>query len=478
MLALSLAEVAKAVGGQLVFGDPEFKVSAVSTDTRTLPPDALFVALVGERYDGHQFVRDAVRRGAIGAVVSRDDAVNALLKINGLMAERAGAPMDPVIIRVSDTLGALQSLAREVRRRCPVPLIAVTGSNGKTTVKEMIASVLSTGYNVHKTEGNLNNHVGVPLTLLDLTHEHEVAVLEMGMNALGEIRKLCSIARPTVGVVTNVAPAHLEFLGSLDNVVRAKRELVEWLREMAPVVLNADDPRSADIARGLSRRYIWHGVETDVYVRGEDVSVTRSGTVDFTLRIGAETRPVSLALPGGYNVSNALAAAAAGSALGLGLEEICRGLESYRGLSMRMELIELNGGVRVVNDAYNANPASMVAALRSFAQMAAGEASHAVLGDMLELGSDEEALHREVGELVASLPLGRLYTVGDRAAVLADSAVHAGMSEERVHVCRTHDEAAETLRRSLGERDWVMVKGSRGMHMEQVVKALREKRHL
>jgi UDP-N-acetylmuramoyl-tripeptide--D-alanyl-D-alanine ligase len=451
MERIRLADVSRALGLPPP-GDGDVAVTGVSTDTRTLSPGDLFVAIRGERFDGHAFVGEAFELGAAAALVAR-----------GAGPPPAGRPA----LLVEDTVTALQDLSAWYRRGFEARLVAVTGTNGKTTTKDMIAGALSTRMNTLKTEGNLNNHIGVPLTLFGLTRKHEAAVVEMGMNHPGEIARLAELAAPEVGVITNVSRAHLETMGDLDSIARAKGELLEALPEDGVAVLNADDPRVMAQARRTSARVETFGLSEGAGTRAVDIEETEHG-VRFRLPDGAT---VDLPVPGRHNVMNALAALTASRALGVDDGQAAGGVAAFAPSAMRMAIVRI-GGRTILNDAYNANPGSLAAALETLIAVAAGRPTAAVLGDMLELGGESRAAHREAGARAAEIGVGRLFLLGREVAALAEGAVRAGMSRQRVNTYETKAALAEDLEALLPTHAVVLVKGSRGMRMEEVVELL------
>ncbi len=453
-------ELSSATGGEWAGGAPE-RVQGVSTDSRSIPAGSAFVALRGERFDAHDFLGDALRAGAACAVVSR---------------ERAGsAPPGLPVLLVPDTLRALGALARHHRLRFRIPVVGVTGSNGKTTTRQMIAGILSTRGPVLASEGNLNNEVGVPLTLLRLGPEHEAAVIEMGMSARGEIARLAALAEPRVGVVTNALPAHLAGLGSVDGVADAKGELYKGLPADGVVVANADDPRMLARARKSGRRTLTFSAGAD---READVVVLRVLSQDatglrFVLGLGTKEVEVALPLVGEHNAVNAAAAAAAALSLGCTDREIVRGLAGVRPVGRRLRVERLPSDVLLLDDCYNANPASMRAALLTLRQLAGGGRALAALGDMLELGPAGDDLHRELGREAAAAGLAALATFGPGARLARDAAVAAGLpAGDAFH---TEDPLALVafVKDRLRPGDALLVKGSRGMKLERLVEALR-----
>ncbi len=441
---------------------PEAAFTGVSTDSRTVREGDLFVALEGERFDGHDFVSEALRRGAQAAVVDQ----------GWLDAQKRRAVRGRPLIGVPDTLEALQNLARYHRRRMGIPLLGITGSNGKTTTKEMTASVLGTRFRVLKSEASFNNHIGVPLTLLRLRRAHEVAVLELGMNHPGEIAELCEVAAPTAGIITNVGPVHLEFLGDLEGVARAKGELADAIGRDGFLALNADDERVMGLAGRTPARKTTFGLSKTADVRAEGLELKEGAFPRFRLR----GLPVRLRVPGRHNVYNALAAAAAGLAMGCEPEEVREGLETYRGSAWRGELVR-TAGVLLINDAYNANPVSIARALEMLAEWQNGRPRRkvAVLGDMLELGSAAPQAHAEAGRRAAAADVDLLVAVGSHAPELARAAEASGLAAEKIETGPDTDAAWSILQRRLLPGDLVLLKASRGVGLERLVDRFREK---
>ena len=453
-------ELGAATGGRWL-DPPPGAVTGLSTDTRTVAAGALFVALRGERFDAHDFLPAAASAGAAAAVVGRP------------VAAPPGLPR----LLVADTLSALGALAHLHRRRFTLPVVGVTGSNGKTTTREMIAAILAERGPMLRTEGNLNNEVGVPLTLLGLHAGHQAAVVEMGMNHRGEIARLAAIAAPQVGVVTNAAAAHLEGLGTVDGVADAKAELYAGLPPGGIAVVNADDARMLSRARASGRRMLTFAAgrqrRGDVVVL--EVISEEAGGLRFLLGIGNRELTVSLALVGAHNAQNAAAAACAAIALGCTDQEIVRGLAAVRPVGRRLLLSRLPRGLLLVDDCYNANPASMEAALRTLSELARAEGGRAlaVLGDMLELGPGEAALHRGVGAAAAGAPVTHLFGFGPRSRETVAGAVAAGLAPERTFQTEDLAALAEAVGAAAAPGDVLLVKGSRGMKLERLVEALR-----
>jgi UDP-N-acetylmuramoyl-tripeptide--D-alanyl-D-alanine ligase len=458
--SFTASELAAATGGTWAGGVPG-PVAGVSTDTRSIPPGSAFVALRGERFDGHDFLAEAARSGAACAVVLR---------------ERAGAvPAGLPALLVDDTLRALGAIARHHRLRFALPVVGVTGSNGKTTTREMIAAILATRGPVLKTEGNLNNEVGVPLTLLRLDASHAAAVIEMGMNHRGEIGRLTALAEPRVGVVTNAYPAHLEGLGTVDGVADAKGELYKGLPADGIVVANADDPRMLHRARKSGRRVLTFsgGQDREADVVVLDVLSEDPDGMRFLLGIGTKELEVTIPLVGAHNAVNAAAAAAAALALGCTDREIVRGLAAVRTVGRRLRIERLPSGVLLVDDCYNANPASMKAALATLRTLAGTGRAVAALGDMLELGAAEADLHRELGADAARSGLAALATFGPRSRLAHEAALAAGVPAADAFHTEDPQALAAFVRERLRPGDVLLVKGSRGMKLERLVEALR-----
>jgi len=448
-----IGKVAEVIGACLLQGDPGIPVSGVSTDSRSVRAGELFFALRGERHDGHDFAAQAVDRGAAGVVVSRP------------LSLAAGAG----VLLVEDTLKALQTLAAWWREACRVPVVGVTGSTGKTTTKDMIAAVLGVRMPVWKTPGNLNNEIGLPLTLLGLEPGTGVAVVEMAMRGPGEIATLCDIARPTAGVVTNIGETHLERLGTVDAIARAKGELLAAIGPEGFALVHAESPYAEREAARCRGRVRYFGRRPGVDFRLVDWRPEGYGT-RFTAEVAGRAAECALPVPVEHNVLNALAAIGVGFEMGLSTDEIAEGLRRVSLSAMRLEIRPWGRG-EIINDAYNANPASTRAALAVLSGLAGGRTRVAVLGDMLELGPRAEAGHREVGE-AAARHADYLVAVGDLSRYTAEGALAAGLPPERVFWCADREQAAGVLQDLLRGDELVLVKGSRGMRMEEIVARL------
>jgi UDP-N-acetylmuramoyl-tripeptide--D-alanyl-D-alanine ligase len=460
MISFSAQEVLDWTGGRLARGSAETRFARVTTDTRAEVSDSLFVALVGANHDAHAFVGQALVAGAIGVLVERADAVPV-----------AG---DAAVIVVPDTTRGLGALAAGHRAGFEGPVVAITGSNGKTTTKEMCASILGVSGPCLKNRGNLNNDIGLPLTLLEREATHRTLVVELGMNHRGEIARLAEIARPTVGVITNVGTAHIEHLGSRDAIAQEKGDLVASLPPEAIAVLNADDRRVLAQGARTRARVVRFGLAEEADVRAERVTTLGERGFAFDLVTNGTRTAIQIAGLGDSTVPNALAAAAAALAAGATPELVAEGLGRYRPVGGRMERVALPRNIILINDTYNANPQSMRVALESLAKLKGGSRGIAVLGDMGELGAAAVEAHRATGTLVAKLGLDQLFALGEHAEALAEAAIEAGMDGSRVHVGGSHAEVADAVRELLQGNDWVLVKGSRSMRMERVVEALSE----
>lgn len=460
----SVRQVLKATCGCLDAGSEDFEFKNISIDSRTLKKGDLFLALTGDNFDGHDFIDDALDKGAAGLLVSR------LLRLD------PGIP----VIRVDDTLTALGHLATYRRELMPdLGVVAITGSSGKTTVKEMCSTILLEDFQVLKTEGNFNNLVGLPLTLLKLEYGNELAVLEMGMNHAGEIRRMAGIADPDIACIHNIQEAHLGAFESIEGVGRAKEELFEGCSTTTRFCVNLDDERVRRIARKYPQRQIAYGRHRKAEVRATHVRNLGEQGMAFTLHIGGERRRLHLHFLGDHSISNALAAAALSFAAGMRVDQIARRLEQCRPFSQRLQL-ERAGGLRLANDCYNANPSSMFAALNTICSLkGGGRKSVAVLGDMMELGESTEQAHLRLGEKVACLGFDFLIAVGVSAVKIVEGALNGGMTMKQVCSVSSTGQGLTRLTDlynmgEITEGDWVLVKGSRGMKMETVVEGIKK----
>jgi UDP-N-acetylmuramoyl-tripeptide--D-alanyl-D-alanine ligase len=449
-----IAEFVSAVGGF----DPEHLAQGYSIDSRSVRAGQLFFAVKGERLDGHDFVEQALGNGAIAAVVRKD--------------QLSRYPRERRLLAVEDTLVALQTLATAVRKLWGKPLIAVTGSAGKTTTKEAIAHVLSARFRVLKSEGNFNNHFGLPLMLLKLEPEYDVAVIEMGMSHAGEIRTLARIAQPEIGVVTNVAPVHLEFFDSLAGIARAKYELVESLPANGVAVLNADDEYVSQFGRDFKGKVVMYGTRAAADVRAENVQSNGTDGVEFDVVIGRVREHATLPLVGEHNVLNALAAVAVGLERGLNPVEAVGELATLAPADKRGQVLQV-GNITVINDCYNSNPKALEAMVDALATMTA-KRRIVVAGEMLELGPAGDEMHRRAGEHIAEKKIDVLVGVRGLAQAMVEGARKAGTPAEFM---ATPEEAGEWLAREARDGDVVLLKASRGVKLEKALETWKRLSH-
>ncbi len=457
-----LNDIIKATGGRLLYGAATRRFDGIGIDSRTITPGELFVAIRGTTHDAHKFVSQVVSKGVRGVVIQeRSDVI-----LDHSSLEKQGA----ACVCVRDTTRALGAMAAFQRRRMQIPVIAITGSNGKTTTRQMTALVMAQQFKTLATEGNLNNEIGLPLTLFRLTGEHQAAVLELGMNHPGEIDRLGAICRPTIGLITNAGPAHLEFLGSIQAVARAKGELLAHVEPKGSVVLNKDDDHVAALAGQASCGVLFFGISPHADVRAESIKETDAG-LQFDLVLPHDRLVVELHTAGRFMVSNALAAAAAGYLTGVGSREIKSGLEAFRPVKGRLNVITAPNGLHIIDDTYNANPDSMAAAIHTLSEQKGSARGFIVLGDMLELGVAAPELHHQVGALAGGARAAKLYAFGDFARDVISGARQTGMPQNRL-LAASKEEIAADIVHELEPGDWVLVKGSRGMAMETVVEAI------
>jgi UDP-N-acetylmuramoyl-tripeptide--D-alanyl-D-alanine ligase len=449
----TLAAAAAALGGRLEAAPAGAGFDGVSIDTRTLAAGDLFFAVAGPRFDGHDFLAEAAQRGAAAAVVHRE----------------VPAPSGLPLLRVADTTRALSDLAARVRQESAAAVVAVTGSVGKTTTKDMTAALLAQAGPVLKTEGNLNNQYGLPLTLLRLRPQHRFAVLELGMSAAGELRALSAVARPDVAVITRVAPVHLEFFDSVEAIAAAKAEILEGLAPGGVAVLNGDDPHLRRVGEAHGGRVIWFGRDRAFHASAENWRGTVHG-MRFDLRLGDSVREVALPLPGPHFLTNFLAAAAVAHHLGLTPDQVAAAALDLRAARHRGEVVSLRQGVTLLDDCYNSNPVAVEAAVTALGLSARGRRV-AVLGDMRELGPSAAELHRRTGEVVGG-KLDLLVAVGEHAEDFLAGARRAGRTDEALRAVPDAAAAAAAVPALLGPGDAVLVKGSRGVKLEQVVEAV------
>jgi UDP-N-acetylmuramoyl-tripeptide--D-alanyl-D-alanine ligase len=463
---LTFGDVAAVTRGQLVRGDQAQDVGGISIDSRSIAAGDLFVAIRGDRFDGHRFVAEALKRGARGAVVDASGAA--------ADADSAGLALEAALIRVADTTRALQDVAREVRRRSGAKVVAITGSAGKTTTKEVTAEFLATRHQVYRNKGNLNNHIGLPLSLLELRSRPAVAVVELGMNHPGEIRALVAVAEPDVRVWTNVGDAHMGFFASVDAIADAKAEILEQARPGDVLVANADDPRIMLRTKAFAGRVVTFGIDAPADIRAS--SVVERGLEGTAARVETPAGGFDLqtSLLGLGNLSNVLAATAVALQFDVPVEAIAASAATLRPARRRGELLRLPGGVTIIDDSYNSSPSALRLALETLAGSNGSARKIAVLGEMLELGTHAIALHEACGAAAARAGLHLLVTIGGAPArAMAEAAVHAGMPQAAVVHVPSSAEAADVAATRTRPGDLVLVKASRGIGADAVVDRLK-----
>jgi UDP-N-acetylmuramoyl-tripeptide--D-alanyl-D-alanine ligase len=453
---MSVRDVVDATGGRLLSGSQDASLNAMFTDSREVKPGGLFVALRGEQQDGHGYIAQAIERGA-----------------GGVLCERPPQSVDhAAVIVVPDTRQALFDITADRLRRQALPIVAITGSAGKTTTKDLIAHVLGRRLRVHKSEGNLNTYTGIPMTIFQMDPRDRALVVEYAMSRAGEIRELARVAPPTIGVVLNVGLAHVGFLGSIEAVAAAKRELVEGLTPGGLAVLNADDSRVRAMS-AVTRRFTLFGMASDAGVRAERVRLHGIEGSTFSLVTPRGKAEVYLRLPGQHSISNALAAAAVALEFEFDAPAIATALHGFTPPARRMNIVTGRNGATVIDDSYNASPGSMQAALHVLELAPKGSLKVAVLGDMLELGDHATRAHEEIGSL-AGRTADIVIAVGEYAPQVVESARRAGLAKERAYVVEGADQVVAALGPLLTPQTQVLVKGSRGMRLERVVEQIRE----
>ncbi|PYL53115.1 MAG: UDP-N-acetylmuramoyl-tripeptide--D-alanyl-D-alanine ligase [Verrucomicrobia bacterium] len=452
MNPLSILQITELAGAKLEQGDGQSSVERISTDSRTIKKGELFVALRGENFDGHKFVEAAAKAGAAGAIVD--------------LNWKGTVPAKFAIIRAQDTLIAYQNIAANYRKSLPLKVLAITGSNGKTSTKDFAASVLGRKFRVTKTQGNFNNHVGLPRTILEATSNDNIAVWEIGMNHPGEVAPLAKIAAPDAAIITNVGVAHIEFMGTREAIAKEKGALAEAVGANGTVILNADDSFSKDIAGRTSARVLFAGTKEGT-IHAIDIQQSADGS-EFTILEGAHQCRAQLPVPGLHMVQNALLAIAAGRAFGLSLEEAAAGLASAPLTKARLQIKEING-VQFLDDSYNANPDSMKAALQTLVELDSDGKRIAVLGEMRELGQETQRGHEEVGEAAAAFGIDQLIGIGEMGAIISRAAEKAGL--EKSQAVGSTSEAAELLLEIAAPGDLILIKGSRLARTEDVIEA-------
>lgn len=466
MFELKAKEILEAVKGRLIAGDDCIYVKGVSTDSRTIKQGEIFFALVGPNFDGNRFVEDVFKKGAGAAVVNKS--------FNSRPAAQDSQP----IIAVDDTLIALGDLAKYWRIKHPLPLIAVSGSCGKTTTKEMIASILNTFCCAVKTEGNLNNLIGMPLTLFGINNRHNAAVVELGISEKGEMTRLANICIPDVAVLTNIGEAHLKTFKNIEGVACAKAEIFSELKSDGIAVINIDDQWIVKTAESVKQRKITFSIKSTADVFLKEYS-KNNGSMSAVFNVNGDDTEVNINGYGIHNLSNAAAAIAAAVAVGAKKQDVIEGLKNYKPLHGRMEPIKLENDITVIDDTYNANPASVEASLRSLSDLSPQSLSGgmkgrkiAVLGDMLELGDASKERHRYIGKVAGGLGLDLLFVVGEFKKDVADGATQAGMDKKCVQTLNHKSEVVNALEKILKNGDILLVKGSRAVGMEEIIEKL------
>jgi UDP-N-acetylmuramoyl-tripeptide--D-alanyl-D-alanine ligase len=454
MLPLTTGRIRDIVQGTLSHGSPQHTVTGVAIDSRKVRPGDVFVAFVGEKVDGHVHVDDAFRRGATAAIVTRDVETNS---------------PDGAVIQVQDALRALQMLATHERSSFAGPVVGVTGSNGKTTTKDMLAAVFGVKGPCLATVGNYNNELGLPLTILERRQEHQSMVLEMGMRGMGQIAKLCEIGKPTAGIITNVGQSHIEILGSQENIAKAKAELLEALPSDGMSALNRDDAWLVKMADRASFRVLWYSLESRADAYATEVQPCKDG-ISFMAHVLGQSHAVTLPMHGRHNIANALGALALGAAHGIPLSDMADALRHMKATGGRLQVKKGLRGWTVIDDSYNASPISMKASLSAMTDIAEGRPAVAVLGDMYELGDYAESGHREVGEYAAKLGIDLLIAIGPMGAWIAEAAREAGCREVIHFADKQH--VLEQIAELIPADATVLVKASRGMQLEDVVAVL------
>jgi UDP-N-acetylmuramoyl-tripeptide--D-alanyl-D-alanine ligase len=456
MQKITCEEVLEATGGILISGDRNSEFLDVYTDSRRIEKGGLFIPIIGERFDGHDFIKPSLDAGAEGIITSRE-----IEPVKG-----------KVVIKVYDTLNALGRIAAFYRQKFDIPFVGITGSVGKTSTKDMVAGVLSQKFNVLKTHGNYNNEIGLPLTIFKLDCFHEAAVIEMGMSGLGEISRLTSIARPDIAVITNIGLSHIEKLGSRQNILKAKLEILEGLNPDGVVILNGDDELLSGTRDLLKFRTVFYGMRDGVDYQAYNIKTDGEKGIHFEVMIRNREYSIHVPVPGIHNVHNALAALATGMELNIGIEKIIKGINEFVSGKMRLNILSHNG-IKLIDDAYNASPQSMKAAISVLKDISDGNRTVAVLGDMLEMGEWALEGHITVGKYVADKGIDFLITLGENAKNIAQGAVESGLDKERAVSFDRIEDINIFLGEFLKKGDVVLIKGSRGMKMEEIVSYLK-----
>lgn len=460
MQSLKCAQIIKATKGILISGDESIRIKNISTDSRNISKGDLFIPLVGERFDGHDFIEDVFINGASAVLTQKDIAS---LDIDLLKGK--------TVIKVKDTLRALGDISKAYRLKHKIPFVGITGSVGKTSTKEMISSVLSEKYKTLKNKGNYNNEIGVPLTLLNLDQSHQAAVIEMGMSDFGEISRLTFMVRPDIAVITNIGLSHIEKLGSRQNILKAKMEILESMDKSGVVVLNGDDNLLDGLRDLLNFKTVFYGTEDNADYQAYNIMSAGENGMYFEVSVNGKEYKIHLHVPGMHNVYNALAAIAVGVEMDVPMDDILKGLSKFCPEKMRMNIISKNG-IKIINDAYNANPQSMEAALGVLKDIGGEKRKIAILGDMLEMGEFARESHVNIGKFAVSKGIEYIIAIGKNANNTISGALEQGARENNVFMFDSNEEAKGFLKKFISKGDYILVKGSRGMKMEEIVESL------
>ncbi len=451
MISFNCAELVGAVGGELLWGNAEQVFTGVTTDSRKVAENNLFIPLVGEKFDGHDYIEQCFNTGAAVCLTQKP-----IPQVDNVTA-----------ILVDDTGKALRDLATWHRNKYNIPVIGITGSVGKTSTKDMISCVLAKQYEVLKTQGNFNNEIGLPLTLLNLNDSHEVAVIEMGMSGFGEISRLTNIAQPQIAVITNIGVSHIEKLGSQQGILKAKLEILEGLKPGGLVVLNGDDPLLRELKGKLNLKTVYYGLNSGIDYNAQDYESLGEAGTQFNIKLGSKTYKVAIPVPGIHNVYNALAAIAVGIEMNIPMNVIVDGIAEYSPGNMRQNIITYNG-MKIINDAYNASPQSMQAAINVLEELCSKTRGIAVLGDMLEMGTMSEELHYSVGSFIKDKKIDYLITVGKDSKNITQAVADSGNQTIKLQHFDNNNEALKYILSVISQGDFILIKGSRGMKMEQI----------
>ena len=457
----SAADVETATAGTLANGPKDAMFNKVSIDTRTLQTGDIFFAIQGPNLDGHRFIPAALAKGALGAVAAKS------------YQYPEEFPGGHVLIQVEDTHKALKDLAAWTRRRWAGTLVAITGSMGKTTTREFVTQVLRSQFSVYQTPGNYNNLFGLPLALLGLAPEHDLGIFEMGMSAPREIAEMCRIAAPDIGIITNVAPVHLQFFNSIEDIARAKGELAQALPPDGELIYNIDDTLVSEIANRFSGRKISFGFSEHADIRASHIRIVSLSETRFRLSYAETACEAAIPLPGAHFVMNALPAVALGLRRNIPLDKIVDSLARLQQASMRGQILRFKEGFSVIDDSYNSNPRALMSMIELLAKMPSFARRILVAGEMLELGNDSDSLHAECGAYAAKSGLDLVIGIQGAARRIVDAAVNAGLPESHVRFFPTSAEASNFISAEIRKGDLVLVKGSRGVHTEKIIQSLR-----